>query len=281
MTEINDHYRIIHPSEQTVPVVVDVPHAGEYIPRDIERDLQVEEQLMRRDLDLYVDELWEDAPEHGATLMASNVSRYVVDLNRADDDISPEAVEGGKAKNKPGYYQHRGVVWRTTTEQKEVMSKPLTREAFEERLNTFYYPYHEKLEAQIQRVKDKFGYCILVDGHSMPSQGRADHSDTGSRRADIVPGNIEGESCINQVTWTVEEHFRENDFTVKTNNPYSGGWITRHYGRPDQDIHAIQIEVNRDLYMNEDNFERKREPMQRLSDACVALISQLAELELG
>jgi N-formylglutamate amidohydrolase len=115
----------------------------------------------------------------------------------------------------------------------------------------------------------------------MPSQGRADHSDTGSRRADIVPGDIEGKSCDEQVTWTIEEHFRDNDYTVKPNTPYKGGWITRYYGQPEDDIHAIQIEVNRDLYMNEKTFERNDSSMQQLAQSCAQLIPKLSTIELG
>ncbi|MFW5966507.1 MAG: N-formylglutamate amidohydrolase [Persicimonas sp.] len=276
-----DYFRIERPDEQTLPVVVDVPHAGEWIPEEVRREMVVGRRVLKRDLDLYVDQIWQDAPELGATMMVSQVSRYVVDLNRAPDDISPETVEGGKRIEKPGYYRDRGVVWRNTTSGVAVMDGPMSRRAFKKRLKTFYYPYHEALEAEIERVRDQFGYCILVDGHSMPSRGRSGHSDTGNRRADIVPGNVEGQSCDVTLTWTIEEHYRGESYSVRTNEPYKGGWITRHYGRPDEDVHAIQIEVNRDLYMNERTFAVRKEGLERLREASAALLPKLAELDVG
>ncbi len=275
-----DYFRVEHPDEQTLPIVVDVPHAGERIPDKVRREMVVGDRMLRRDLDLYVDQLWADAPERGATLVASNVSRYVVDLNRAPDDISSEAVEGGTAKHKPGYYQDRGVVWRNTTGGRPVMAEPLTRDAFEDRLETFYFPYHETLESEIERVRDQFGVCILIDGHSMPSTGRQGHSDPGRRRADIVPGDVEGDSCAKSVRWTIEEHYREQGYSVKPNDPYQGGWITRHYGCPGEDVHALQIEINRDLYMNEETFDPKPEGMRDLRDTCTEVLDELDALSL-
>lgn len=275
-----DYFRVERPDRQTLPIVVDVPHAGEWIPDEVRRDMVVGDRLLRRDLDLYVDRIWADAPERGATLVASNVSRYVVDLNRAPDDISSEAVEGGEAIHEPGYYQDRGVVWRNTTGGTPVMEHPLSREAFEERLETFYFPYHRALESEIERVRDQFGLCILLDGHSMPSTGRQGHTDPGRRRADIVPGDIEGASCARSLRWTVEEHYREHGYSVTSNEPYKGGWITRHYGRPDEDIHAIQIEINRDLYMDEETFEPHREGMRELRDVCSHLLDRIEEMTI-
>ncbi|QDG50850.1 N-formylglutamate amidohydrolase [Persicimonas caeni] len=274
------YFRIERPEEQTLPVVVDVPHAGEWIPDDVRDEMVVGRRVLKRDLDLYVDQMWQDAPALGATLIASEVSRYVVDLNRAPDDVSPETVEGGKRINRPGYYQDRGVVWRNTTSGVPVMAAPMSKKAFKQRLDTFYHPYHKALAKEIQRVRKQFGYCILVDGHSMPSKGRRGHTDPGSRRADIVPGNANGTSCDVTVTWTVEEHFRDHSFSVKTNQPYKGGFITRNYGRPGEDIHAIQIEVNRDLYMNERTFAIDHAGIERLREACRALLPKLADMDV-
>lgn len=276
----SEHFDLQRPDEQTLPILVDVPHAGEWIPDDILQDIHVGEQVLRRDLDLYVDEFWEKAPERGATLLRSNVSRYVVDLNRADDDVTGEAVEGGESKYKPGYYRDRGVVWHTTTTGQTVLASPLSKDDFQQRLDTFYYPYHDQLAEEIDRIKSDFGFCILLDAHSMPSRGRSRHSDTGERRADIVPGDIDGAACDTTVRWTVEEHFRERGYSVKTNDPYKGGWITRHYGQPDDDVHAIQIEVNRDLYMHEDNFDRKSDGLSTLRRDCADLLDALDPLDL-
>jgi N-formylglutamate amidohydrolase len=277
---MNEYFRVERPDEQTIPVVVDVPHAGEWIPDAVSDEMTVGDRVLRRDLDLYVDQLWERTTEFGATLIASNVSRYVVDLNRASDDISPETVAGGQRVSRPGYYGDRGVVWRTTTDGIPVMASPMTSEAFDRRIALFHTPYHATIQAELDRVREQFGFCILVDGHSMPSMGRSGHSDPGSRRADIVPGTVDGGSCHKTIANLVERHFRIQGYDVKPNTPYKGGWITRNYGRPGQDQHAIQIEVNRDLYMDETTFEIKEHGMKRLAEACVALLPLLGELEL-
>lgn len=272
-------YRLERPEEQTLPVVVDVPHAGEWVPDDLGRKMEIGDQKLRRDLDLYVDKIWQTAPELGATLMVSNVSRYVVDLNRADDDVSPETVKGANRIDEDGYYQDRGVVWRTTTAKTPVMSNPLTKKEFRDRLDRFYYPYHEALEAEIKRVRSEFGYCLLIDGHSMPSKGRKGHSDPGRKRAEIVPGDVDGKSCDRTVRWIVEEHFRDAGFSVRSNEPYKGGWITRHYGRPTKGVHAIQIEVRRDLYMNETSFRMRRDGLERLAEVCSSLLPKCGNLD--
>ncbi|MFU8803737.1 MAG: N-formylglutamate amidohydrolase [Bradymonadaceae bacterium] len=273
-----EYYRIERPEEQTLPIVVDVPHAGDWIPDLIRDEMVIGETVLRRDLDLYVDKFWCDAPSLGATLVAAHVSRYVVDLNRADDDISPLTVVGGKRLPREGYYHDRGVVWRTTTAGTAVMAAAMDEPTFQRRIATFYRPYHAALTAEIERVRKQFGYCILLDGHSMPSRGRSGHSDPGSMRAEIVPGDIDGLSCDVRLRWLVEEHFRDAGYSVKSNDPYKGGWITRHYGEPERGVHAIQIEVRRDLYMDEKSFRIKDQGIARLRETCRELILKCAEV---
>ena len=272
-------YRLQRPEEQTLPVVVDVPHAGEWIPDDVRDEMVIGSRKLRRDLDLYVDQIWECAPQLGATLLASNVSRYVVDLNRAPDDVSEQTVEGGQRVYEDGYYQDRGVVWRQTTAKTPVMDGPLSKKAFEERLERFYFPYHEVLEREVERVRSEFGYCVLIDGHSMPSTGRKGHSDPGARRAEIVPGDVDGEACDRTVRWMIEEHFRDAGFSVRSNEPYKGGWITRKFGRPNKGLHAIQIEVRRDLYMNERTFKIRRSGLEQLASVCEELLPRCADFD--
>lgn len=278
---MNRFFSVTRPEIQTLPIVVDVPHAGEWIPEEVASEMVVGDQVLRRDLDLYVDELWAKSPELGATLICSKVSRYVVDLNRAADDVSPRTVLGATRIDKPGYYHERGVVWRTTTDGTPVMAEPMSAQAFERRIATFHTPYHTAIREEIDRVVAQFGYCILVDGHSMPSMGRSGHSDPGTKRADVVPGDIDGTSCDAAVTQTVETHFKKAGYTVRSNEPYKGGWITRSFGDPQAHVHAIQIELNRDLYMDEQTFEKRLYRMGKLAEACVALLPKLAAISLG
>ncbi len=275
---MDNYFDIFRPEKISIPVLVDVPHAGEWIPEAIQKEMVVDGKTLKRDLDLYVDEFWINAIDHGATLIRSNVSRYVVDLNRANDDISELTVIGGERINKPGYYQDRGVVWRTTTDRVDVMAGPMSKAAFDNRIATFHTPYHKAIRNEIDRIRDEFGFCILLDAHSMPSLGRAGHSDSGSYRADIVPGDVKGTSCSFLLSNLLKHHFKNCEFSVQANNPYQGGWITRHFGDPDNHVHAIQIEVNRALYMNEKTFVKHEAGIARLLESNMALLPKLKTL---
>ena len=268
------YFQITRPVDNAIPVVVDIPHAGEWIPPAVEDEMTLGSRPPRRDLDLYTDIIYGGAADGGATLIQSRVSRYVIDLNRAADDVSSEAVDGAEAINQPGYYRERGVVWRTATDGTPVIARPMTAEAYARRIDLFWKPYHEALAAEIERVRNEFGYCILVDGHSMPSLGRR----ATNRRADVVPGDLDGQSCSRFLLRTVIRHYRQLGYSVRPNNPYKGGWITRTYGEPSRGVHAIQIEVNRDLYMNERTFRIRDEGISKLTDACTSLIERLGEL---
>ena len=278
---MGEYFRLQQPSELSKPIVVDVPHAGEWVPDEVWGEMTENPSVLKRDLDLYVDEIWQDAPSLGCILLASDVSRYVVDLNRACDDVTSESVVGRSAVMAPGYYRDRGVVWANTTDGIAVLREPMSEADFQRRLDRFYHPYHQALQGAIDAVVAAFGYCILVDGHSMPSMGRKQHGDTGKRRADIVPGDIDGAACASAVTRTAERHFLSHGYTVSTNQPYQGGWITRNYGRPSQGVHSLQIECNRDLYMDETTFVRKPEGLERLRCASRTLLTELAALPLG
>lgn len=264
------------PTGPAVPVVVSVPHAGESIPDDIDALLDHSDHDLRhemlQDVDRFVDRFWPDAPSQGAWLIVAHHSRYVVDLNRAPDDTSAEVVQGAVAKDQPGYYGERGVIWARTTRRTPVWQAPMSQEAFERRIGDYHVPYHQALEALLTETCARFGRVLLIDGHSMPSQGRAGHGDTGQRRPDINPGTVDDTSTDHRFADIVDGHLREQGLEVKRNAPYKGGWITRHYGRPQHGWHAIQIEVNRHLYMDEVTCAPKEEGIARVRAAMAGII---------
>ena len=128
-------------------------------------------RAITRDADLYVDELYADAPSEGATLLVANVSRYVVDLNRADHDFDADAVQGGVRDAR----MPRGLIWRLTTDGERAVGVPLSRAELEARLEAIYRPYHRALQALVARKRAKFGIAVILPGHSMPSIGRSGH----------------------------------------------------------------------------------------------------------
>jgi N-formylglutamate deformylase len=236
--------------EPSTPVVVSVPHAGI---RTAGFDAPLVPELdVRSDADLYVDRLYrlgqDDGPE---TFVAARLSRFICDLNRDPDDVSAGAVpEHPAPRNTDG----RGFIWAVTTVGTPTLIRPLTLAEWHAR--------------------------TAVHAHSVPSLGRAGHTDTGRSRAHFVPGDRDGKSCAPALMEAVRRHLQGNGFTVRANDPYKGGFITAHHGRPADGIHAIQIEMRRDLYMNEQTFAPDETGVSGVQRVLADLLVALAKLKL-
>jgi N-formylglutamate deformylase len=272
-----DPFELQRPSRAALPVLVEVPHAGVVVPDVVKDELSAPDDALLRDADIYVDDLYEHAPSLGATLLCSRVSRYVVDLNRAQDDVDSATVTDHPS---PVGAQPRGVVWRATTDGRPVLRRPLTFSSLRKRLARYYVPYHEALRQTLDELHGEFGFAILLAGHSMPSRGRSLHVDAGVRRADVVPGTQGRTTADERVIDLVDAHFRDAGLSVRHDDPYKGGYATTHYGRPERGVHAIQIELNRALYVNEDTFTKRRGDFEQLQGLLDALVSKLGQLDL-
>ena len=265
------------PEHGRTAVVVEVPHAGLDIPERVRADVMASAEAIQRDADLLVDKLYVHAPEVGAALLTARVSRYVVDLNRAPDDVDLETVTDHPT---PRVLQPRGVVWRVTTEGRPALRSPLDYESLRDRLERFHAPYHHTLREILDRTRQQFGFALLVAGHSMPSANRRGVRDS-ERRADIVPGSLGGTSADRSVIDCVDQFFRKAGLSVRHDDPYRGGFTTAHYGRPDQGLHAIQIEINRALYMDEQTCRPKTGDFERLQGLLRELLRELGTLRLS
>jgi N-formylglutamate deformylase len=262
-----DAFTATLPTDPATPVVVSVPHAGVEV--GLFGEALAPSLDVRCDADLFVDELYDGSPR-GAFVRA-RASRFVCDLNRDPDDVSPRAVPAHPApRNADG----RGFVWEVTTTGAPALTRPLTLDEWRHR-QIIHAGYHGALASALARARQKFGYAILVDGHSMPSVGRQGHADPGRPRADIVPGDRMGTSCSPSLSQLVGAHFESRGLSVAFNDPYRGGFITAHHGRPAEQIHAIQIEMRRDLYMNEADFTRLPDRMARLRRVLAELLLAL------
>lgn len=256
------------------PVVVSSPHSGCEFPVE-ERGLYREPiSLLARDGDLFVDRLYKNVASLGATFVTTPYSRFVVDLNRLPDDVTPQAVDGATAPRGPGYYGDRGVIWTISPRGRAVYLRPLTQGEFLRRRASYYDPYHEALRTELERLRARFGYAILLDAHSMPSRSPR----AGAARPDIVPGDLLGAACGEWVRELTVNHFTELGYSVRPNSPYRGGGITRQHGRPDAGIHAVQLEVSRSLYMNERTFAPTR-GLATLRRHCEAYVAALCAAE--
>lgn len=259
-------------------MLVEVPHAGLGLPAEVRGLLAVNAEAVRRDADAWVDALYRDAPAHGATLVAAELSRYVVDLNRAEGDVDEWAVTGA---GSVGGEHPRGVVWRESGEGRAALRRPLTRQEFEERLERYHRPYHRALAAELARLRGEHRDVVLLAAHSMPSTGKTARGDT-IRRADVVPGTRAKSTAARPLIDAVEQHFRAAGLSVRHDDPYRGGATTARWGRVHEGFHAVQVELNRDLYMDEESGDPKPERFAWLSGVCMGLVDRLtAVLDAG
>jgi N-formylglutamate amidohydrolase len=265
------------PQHSPTPVLVEVPHSGLQIPDEVEVQIEATPTSVLRDSDIYVDKLYERAPEHGATLLVSRVSRYVVDLNRGPEEVDIAAVpRHPKARHIPA----RGVVWRARTDGTPLLRAPLSEVQFQQRIDRYYAPYHQTLRETAARLHREHGHVVILAAHSMPSTGRRHLGGRQLRRADIVPGTRGRSTADGRIIDLVDAHFREAGLTVKHDQPYRGGWTTASYGAPKRGQHAIQIELNRALYVDEQTSEIKKGDFEQLGRVLDRLVGKLGELML-
>jgi N-formylglutamate amidohydrolase len=245
------------------------------IPPEVEPEIDAPSRAVLRDSDIYVDQLYARAPDHGATLLVSRVSRYVVDLNRGPDEVDAAAVpRHPKARHIPA----RGVVWRARTDGTPLLRAPLSAEQFARRIEQYYAPYHGALRQVAARLLQEHGHVAIVAAHSMPSTGRKVFGGRNVRRADVVPGTRGRSTADGRIIDLIDAHFREAGLSVKHDDPYRGGWTTASYGAPKRGQHAVQIELNRALYVDEETSEIKPDDFARLQTVLDELVLKLGRL---
>lgn len=269
-------FDVIQPAAKEIPVVVEIPHAGLWAPASTLSHLIVSARSIAYDADLFVDELFEDASLEGATQLVARTSRYVVDLNRDEHDIDNTVVEEARP---PTSKNTRGVIWGATADGKPAIARPLSYQEYRYRIEQVYRPYHTMLQQLLTDKIARFGFAILVCAHSMPSVGRIDHQ-TSTRRADVVPGSQNRTTAHSAVIDTVEKVALEFGLSVEHDYPYRGGYSTTHYGQPTACCHAIQIELARRLYLNEQNLEKIDGGVARTKKLCRSFIARLGALSL-
>jgi N-formylglutamate amidohydrolase len=246
---------IIHEPEcHSIPFVVNVPHAGDVYPPSLLGASHVDALTLRRAEDAFVDDLFGNVVSLGAPLMAARFPRILIDLNREPYELDPRLFAG---KLPPFANTHSmrvkaglGTIPRLVADGQDIYKKRLSLEEGLRRIETLYKPYHRALNHLVNITAKSYGHAVLIDGHSMPSQGDM------NTRADIVLGDRFGASCCDHVVHAFEHAFRAQGLRCIRNKPYAGGYITEHYGEPGNGRHALQIEINRGLYMDERRFER-------------------------
>lgn len=276
--ELDPPFEILEPAEWRGPLIFNSPHSGRVYPPEFLRQSRLELNVLRRSEDTFVDELFSDVVKRGYPLMRAHFPRCYVDLNREPYELDPRMFDG----RLPSFANTRsmrvagglGTVARVVGDAQEIYQERIPVGEAMRRIDVLYKPYHRGLRRLMVASQRTFGIAVLVDCHSMPSSS---HSRDERPRADVVIGDRYGTSCAPVVTSVLEAAFQSLGYAVHRNKPYAGGFITEHYGNPANGLHAVQIELNRALYMDEKRFERAAAfagiaaDLRRVVDALAAL----------
>jgi len=271
---------IRRPADQLAPVVLASPHSGRDYPDDFVATARLDPLGLRRSEDSFVDELFADAPGLGLPLLAAHFPRAFCDANREAWELDPamfaDTLPDWVNTTSPRVGAGLGTIARVVATGESIYRAKLPFAEAERRVRDYWQPYHTALRDLLAETRTRFGSCLLVDCHSMPASGGG--SRTGAGPADIVLGDAYGTSCAPALTRLVEQELSRLGYIVRRNDPYAGGYITRHYGRPRERIHALQIEIARPLYMDETMIvpSQRFATMRRHLNALVATLAARA-----
>jgi N-formylglutamate amidohydrolase len=250
-------FTLVEPPLQQTPLVFCSPHSGRVYPTALVSATRLDPLTLRKSEDCYVDELFASVVGHGAPLLAARFPRAFVDANREPHELDPALFVG----RIPAFANTQsvrvvgglGTIPRIVADGDEIYAQKLPLALGLERIELLYRPFHAMLAGLLEQTRRRFGMAVLIDCHSMPS------TTTGkpvNQRPHFVLGDRFGASCDARLTRLVRDTLAGLGFDVQLNRPYAGGFITEHYGRPATGIHALQIEMNRALYLDEATLEK-------------------------
>ncbi|ODA67492.1 N-formylglutamate amidohydrolase [Methyloligella halotolerans] len=278
-SELSPAFEVIQPANIELPFIFNSPHSGRRYPKSFLAASKLDPVTLRRSEDCYVDELFDFVAELGAPMLIAHFPRAYLDVNREPYELDP-VLFGDRLPEYANTQSVRvvgglGTIARIVSESEEIYREPLSIAAAMERINRIYTPYHETLNSLLLEAKTRFGTAVLIDCHSMPSTPMADN-DGG--RPDFVLGDRYGTSCHPALMQLAAQELRALGYAVSLNKPYAGGYITEHYGSPDEGRHVLQIEINRALYMDELSF-RKRPGFDRLRSDLKQVVEAVMEFQ--
>ncbi|HEX3411248.1 MAG TPA: N-formylglutamate amidohydrolase [Stellaceae bacterium] len=253
------------PAARRLPLVLASPHSGSEYPADFVASSRLDPLALRQSEDSFVDELFAAAPQLGAPLLSARFPRAYLDVNREAyeldptmfSDALPSYVNAGSPRVRIGL----GTIARIVASGENIYAGKLRFADAQQRIECLYHPYHQMLRWLVQETAGMFGGCLLVDCHSMPSS-----SGCGQDGADVVLGDCYGAACASRIVEVACRFLADRGFKIAINTPYAGGFTTGFYGRPSAHCHALQIEINRALYMDERSYCRKPSFAQLVED---------------
>jgi N-formylglutamate amidohydrolase len=279
--ELTPAFSVLAPSEQQVPLVFCSPHSGRVYPSSFLSASRLDPHALRKSEDCFVDQLFEVVVARGAPLLAARFPRAYLDVNREPYELDPELFH----EPLPGHANTQsvrvvgglGTIARIVADGEEIYAGRLRISEALERIERLYKPFHTALAMLLETTRQQFGYAVLIDCHSMPSAS----SGQGGARPDFVLGDRFGASCDARITRLARDALVSLGYDVQLNRPYAGGFITEHYGRPMRRVHALQIEINRALYLDEvrlqptAGFALLKDRLARLADRLVGDLPDL------
>ncbi len=277
-SELSSPFDIVEPARWRAPIIFNSPHSGTTYPHEFLITTRIDMATLRRSENSFMDELIAGLTPKGFAVMRVNFPRSYVDVNREPYELDPRMFHG----RLPSFANTRsmrvagglGTIPRVVGDGQDIYSDRLSVEDALRRIETLYKPYHRALRRLLGGVHQKFGAAVLIDCHSMPSVGVSREE---PRRPDVVIGDRYGTSCSPLLPDIIEQTMTRLGYSVGRNKPYAGGFITEHYGNPGSGLHAIQIELNRAIYMDErsrersERFVRVAEDLAILADACAEI----------
>lgn len=248
----NNSYLVKRPERRTTSVVFASPHSGRRYPASFLKRAVLNESEVRSSEDAFVDDLYASAVDHGAPLMLAQSPRAYLDLNRGADELDPAVIEGvRRLTHNPRIASGLGVIPRVVSNGRAIYDGKLTLQEAHDRLGKIWHPYHDKLQSLLDEAHSAFGEAILIDCHSMPHEALANVGVPGASRPDVVLGDRFGAAAASSIVEQVEAAFASAGFKVARNMPFAGAYICQQYGRPSRRHHAVQVEIDRALYMDE------------------------------
>ena len=262
-------YEVLHPDRYRSCVVFASPHSGRNYHFSFLRSTVLDDHTIRSSEDAFVDLLFNVAPRFGAPFLMAGAPRAYLDLNRACDELDPAVIDGIRVQgHNPRVASGLGVIPRVAASGRSIYRGKLTLEEAKRRIDTHWHPYHKMLQGLLDAAHQRYGQAILVDCHSMPHEAMDGVAKFGVKRPDVVLGDRFGVAASGEIVDRIEAAFTTAGFTVTRNTPFAGAYITQAYGRPTRNQHAVQIELDRSLYMNEalirpnGNFEAVQKALQ-------------------
>lgn len=262
-------YQLVRPATQRIPFIFASPHSGRLYPRAFLSQSRLTGANLRRSEDAYVEQLFASVVSLGAPLIAARFPRAYVDANRAPNELDPTMFIGPLAlpadPTSARVCAGLGVIPKLVRDGAEIYRHRLESRDAEERLSRLHKPYQDTLQQLVLEARTKFNSAVLVDCHSMPSAAAA---------CDIVLGDRYGTAASHAVMRAAEAAFQRHGFSVARNVPYAGGYTTFKFGQPRRGVHALQIEISRALYLDEEQIA----PTAGFTKLAARLHSALAEL---